>query len=92
MVEFRELNLALPWPQMPTPDLILLRNVMIYFDVNTKKAILARIHGVLAADGHLLLGSAETTINLDERFDRSVFGKAVCYSIKAGTRSQSLAA
>jgi len=86
LVEFRELNLALAWPAMPTPDLILLRNVMIYFDVVTKKAILARLHGLLAPDGYLMLGSAETTMNLDDRFDRTVFGKAVSYSIRPGTR------
>ena len=51
LVEFRELNLALAWPPMPIPDLILLRNVMIYFDVTTKKAILGRIHGLLPRTG-----------------------------------------
>ena len=86
MVEFRELNLILPWPPMARPDLILLRNVLIYFDVPTKKAILGRIHGLMAPDGHLLLGSAETTMNLDDRFERTVFGKAVCYSVRPGTR------
>jgi chemotaxis protein methyltransferase CheR len=79
MVDFREMNLAVPWPQMPKPDLVLLRNVMIYFDVPMKKEILGRIHSILAPDGYLLLGSAETTLNLDERFHREVFGKVVCY-------------
>jgi len=59
---------------------------MIYFDITTKKAILARIHGLLAPDGALLLGSAETTLNLDDRFDRTVHGKAVSYSVRPGTR------
>ena len=80
MVEFRELNLATPWPPMARPDMVLLRNVMIYFDIPTKKEILARLHGFIAPGGYLVLGSAETTLNLDERFDRMVCGKAVCYS------------
>jgi chemotaxis protein methyltransferase CheR len=86
LVEFRELNLILPWPAMPTPDLVLLRNVMIYFDIPTKKAILSRIHGLMASDGCLMLGSAETTLNLDDRFDRTVHGKSVSYSVRPGTR------
>src|SRR5262249_3882576 len=39
MVGLREMNLAQPWPALPPMDLVLLRNVMIYFNVDTKKAI-----------------------------------------------------
>ena len=49
MVEFRELNLARPWPALPRMDLVLLRNVMIYFDVETKKSILGQVARLLAA-------------------------------------------
>ena len=42
MVEFRQMNLGQPWPLMPRMDLILLRNVMIYFDVPVKKTILSQ--------------------------------------------------
>jgi chemotaxis protein methyltransferase CheR len=70
MVKFQEINLALPWPALPRFDLILLRNVMIYFDVETKKAILARLGRLLRPDGYLLLGGAETTINLDDSYRR----------------------
>lgn len=70
MVKFQEINLALPWPALPRFDLVLLRNVMIYFDVETKKAILARIGRLLRPDGYLLLGGAETTINLDDSYRR----------------------
>ncbi len=71
MVKFQEINLALPWPALPRFDLILLRNVMIYFDVETKKAILARLGRLLRPDGYLLLGGAETTINLDDSYRRA---------------------
>jgi len=83
MVDFRELNLIKPWPSMDKPDLILLRNVMIYFDIPVKKMILSRIYDMLPAPSYLMLGCAETTLNLDDRFDRTVFGKAVCYSRRA---------
>jgi chemotaxis protein methyltransferase CheR len=70
MVEFRELNLARPWPPLPAMDLILLRNVMIYFDVPTRKTVLSRAGALLRPEGYLLLGSAETTLNLDDSFRR----------------------
>jgi chemotaxis protein methyltransferase CheR len=75
MVEFRELNLTRPWPVLPKMDVIFLRNVMIYFDVETKKAILGRVARLLRADGYLLLGGAETTLNLDDKFRRAEYLK-----------------
>lgn len=69
-VEFREMNLIRPWPALPRMDIVFLRNVMIYFDVDTKKAILARVARLLRPDGYLILGAAETTMNLDDSFRR----------------------
>ena len=68
MVEFRELNLCRPWPALPPCDLILLRNVMIYFNAEAKSAILVRVARVLRPDGYLLLGAAETTLHLAAPF------------------------
>jgi chemotaxis protein methyltransferase CheR len=70
MVDFQEINLAQPWPALPRMDLVLIRNVMIYFDVETKKAILGRLARLLRPDGYLLLGGAETTFNLDDSYRR----------------------
>jgi chemotaxis protein methyltransferase CheR len=70
-VEFREMNLARPWPALPKMDIVFLRNVMIYFDVETKKTILGRVARLLRSDGYLLLGGAETTLNLDVSFHRA---------------------
>jgi chemotaxis protein methyltransferase CheR len=70
MVEFRELNLTRPWPALPRADVVFLRNVMIYFDAETKKSILDRVARVLRPDGYLLLGGAETTFNLSDSFRR----------------------
>jgi chemotaxis protein methyltransferase CheR len=71
MVEFRELNLTKPLTIVPRVDLVFLRNVMIYFDVETKKAILGRVKNLLRPDGYLLLGGAETTMNLCDAFKRN---------------------
>jgi chemotaxis protein methyltransferase CheR len=70
LVRFQEINLAQPWPALPRMDLVLLRNVLIYFDVEVKKAILGRVARLLRPDGYLLLGGAETTFNLDDSFRR----------------------
>jgi len=82
MVEFQQSNLAEPWPLMPPLDVVLMRNVLIYFDVNTKKAILARIRSVLKPDGYLFLGSSETTLNLDPAFESISMGKSLCYQLR----------
>jgi chemotaxis protein methyltransferase CheR len=75
-VEFRQLNLVHPWPAIGTFDLVLLRNVLIYFDLETKRDVLERVHGALSPDGFLLLGAAETTINAHDGFERVAFDRA----------------
>lgn len=82
MVEFRQGNLAESWPFMQPLDIIFMRNVLIYFGLETKKAILARVRGVLKPDGYLFLGSSETTLNLDTAFEPVSMGKTVCYQLR----------
>jgi chemotaxis protein methyltransferase CheR len=80
MVEFSELNLIKPFPPtLPRFDFIFLRNVLIYFDKETKRSILEKVRGVLKNDGYLFLGASETTLNIDDSFDRRVIGKTSCY-------------
>ena len=78
-VDYRELNLIGDWPWMPQLDIVFMRNVLIYFDIETKKAILAKIRRLLRPGGYLLLGGAETTLNLDEGFERVPLEKTTCY-------------
>ncbi len=80
--EFRELNLIEPWGTLPMMDVVFLRNVLIYFDVETKRAILNNVRKVLHPWGYLFLGGAETTINLGDTFERVQFDKAGCYRLK----------
>lgn len=82
MIQFKELNLAKPWPLMPSVDLVLMRNVLIYFDLATKREIFGRIRKVLRPDGTLFLGGAETTVSVDDSFDRTPVGPAVCYRLR----------
>jgi chemotaxis protein methyltransferase CheR len=82
LVEFRQLNLIDPVWAIATSDIVFMRNVLIYFDVATKRTILKRIRQVLRPDGYLFLGGAETTINLDDAFERLDFERSGCYRLK----------
>jgi len=87
-VSFRRLNLAAALPALGHFDVIFLRNVLIYFDVATKRAVLERVGSLLKPDGWLFLGSAETTIGIDDRFDRVVTGRTSAYRLRpAATRN-----
>jgi chemotaxis protein methyltransferase CheR len=79
MVDFSELNLIGAWPAFPTFDIVFLRNVLIYFDVETKRTIFGRVKRLLAPDGFLFLGAAETTMNIDDGFERLPIERAGCY-------------
>jgi len=70
LVEFRCLNLNGPWPALPPCDVIFLRNVMLYFDVPTRAALVTKMRRVLKPDGALFLGGAETMIGIDTAYDR----------------------
>lgn len=75
-VRFEPVNLTAPDCPFPRADLVLLRNVLIYFDVATKTQVLGRVRAALPADGYLLLGGAETTVGLDDGFEPVECGAA----------------
>jgi chemotaxis protein methyltransferase CheR len=81
MIQFRSLNLIEPWPLMPAFDLVFIRNVMIYFDVETKKSILKKIRACMLPHSYLFLGTAETTLNLDPAFVSETVDKAAAYRL-----------
>lgn len=82
MVDFRPMNLITPWPSLPRMDVIFLRNVLIYFDLDTKRQIFGRIQQHLRPDGYLFLGAAETTVNVHDGFERLQLDKAGCYRLR----------
>jgi len=81
MIDFQPLNLAGKWPMMNKVDIIWLRNVLIYFDVEIKKEILKKIRHVMQPDGYFFLGGAETTMNIDDNFKRLQFNGTSCYGL-----------
>jgi chemotaxis protein methyltransferase CheR len=60
-------------------DLVFCRNVMIYFDTETKLNILRELHGTLFRGGWLLLGGAETAFGAEKWFEKQVVGSAIVY-------------
>jgi chemotaxis protein methyltransferase CheR len=67
-VKYRQLNLLTEFSHLGTFDLIFCRNVLIYFDQETKTDVLNRMARITAADGYLILGAAETAVGLTDRF------------------------
>jgi chemotaxis protein methyltransferase CheR len=75
MVRTQHLNLSTSFPPLPTFDIVFIRNVLIYFDLDMKRDILRRVRQVISPDGFMLLGSAETTLDLDDDWDREPHGR-----------------
>jgi chemotaxis protein methyltransferase CheR len=87
-VTFKRLNLAAALPPLPQFDVIFLRNVLIYFDVETKRSVLRRVTAHLRPDGWLFLGSAETTIGIDDRFERIPAGRTSAYRLHGVNKTE----
>ena len=59
LCHFRQANLCEPLPFQERFDIILLRNVMLYLSLETRRTLLTSLHRLIAPDGYLFLGSAE---------------------------------
>jgi len=68
MIQHRQLNLLHDFSQLGTFDVIFCRNVLIYFDQDTKIGIFNRLAKVIEPDGFLVLGAAETVVGLTDVF------------------------
>jgi len=68
MVQHRQLNLLHDFSQLGTFDVIFCRNVLIYFDQDTKINIFNRLARSMEGDGFLVLGAAETVVGLTDTF------------------------
>jgi chemotaxis protein methyltransferase CheR len=81
-VLFLQQNLTQAWPPLPQMDLVLLRNVLIYFPRETKKLVLSRVRQLMKPDGVLLLGSQETTLGIDDNFIPLFAARAGCFKLR----------
>ena len=87
-VEFRQINLIHAWTPLPRMDVIFLRNVLIYFNTDTRKTVLTKIGQYLKPDGYLFLGGSETAINLDESFKPISIHKSIFYRLSSALRER----
>ncbi len=77
MCEFRYANLCAPLQELPVFDLVMLRNVLLYFSQYDRRILFDEIHHKLAPDGYLLLGNAEQAEDSTNLFE--VEFAANCY-------------
>ncbi len=89
LVEFRRLNLIQPFSGLGTFEVILCRNVLIYFDDATRRKICDQFFAMLTDGGWLLLGSAENLYGISDRFVSVRFGDTLVYRKPPLSRSPS---
>jgi chemotaxis protein methyltransferase CheR len=82
--KFIPLNLVKPWPALPKFDVVMLRNVLIYFDVPTKRQVLGQLVSQMQPGGFVMLGTAETTKGLCDEFEMVTAEGSVFYRLKRG--------
>ncbi len=68
MISFKQLNLMGDWPKGGLFDFIFCRNVLIYFDRETKQRLVERYAGLLREGGCLFIGHSESLHQLAARF------------------------
>ena len=79
MVDFRKMNLTRPYGIYAEFDVIFCRNVLIYFDDDTKRTIAELLHRRLREDGALVLGSAENLYNITDKFHSEQLNGSIVY-------------
>ncbi len=79
LVHFRRFNLLGSPTELGPFDLILCRNVLIYFDAPTRRRICESLYRMLYDGGWLALGAAESLYGLDDRFDTVKVGRFLLY-------------
>jgi chemotaxis protein methyltransferase CheR len=89
MVQFRQLNLLQDFSHLGVFDIIFCRNVLIYFDQDTKTNVFGRLARMIEPDGFLMLGAAETVVGLTEAFKpypdkRGLYSPNTARGLRAG--------
>ena len=79
MATFEQFDLRRSMTRFGPFDVVFCRNVLIYFDVKTRTEILKNMASVMPSGAWLILGSAETLLNMDCPFTRSTVQQSVLY-------------
>jgi chemotaxis protein methyltransferase CheR len=70
LMRWEKFSLVDTWPRLPMFDLVLMRNVLVYFDLETREKVFLRVRHAMRPGGVLILGSAESVSNVGGSFDR----------------------
>ena len=90
MTRFEQQNL-LDFPPLPGRfDLVLCRNVLLYFDPQTRRSAFERLASATASDGLLMLGAGETVVGQTDRFEPAACGSAMYSPKSAGVLGNSV--
>jgi len=79
MARFEKFDLRRSMRALGPFDLVFCRNVLIYFDTETRKKILRELHGTLFRGGWLMLGGSETAFGIEEWFEKQALGSTTVY-------------
>ncbi len=78
-VDLLPVNLVRDWPPLPAMDLVLMRNVLIYFDGATRETILRHLESLIRPGGYIILGTAESLLVGRDAFEQVRIGRTICY-------------
>lgn len=79
LVDFRHMNLTQDFAALGGADVIFCRNVLIYFDEDTKRKILEGMFNLLSPGGYLFLGAMENMLGLSDKFEVVHVGKSTMF-------------
>ncbi len=82
MAMFRKLNLMLPFTGVGKFDIVLCRNVAIYFNLEDRKKLFEKIADVMEPDGYLLIGSSESLTAVCPRLIPKRYLRSIFYQLK----------
>jgi chemotaxis protein methyltransferase CheR len=83
MCGFQYVNLCGPLPILPTFDLVLLRNVLLYFTPADRNSVLRNVHRQMSCNGYLVLGASEQAEDSTTLFQTEFSGGCYFYRLAA---------
>lgn len=82
MITYKKINLTEPFHHLGRHDLIVCRNILIYFSNERKKQILERVAELLRPGGFLFLGASEPIIYYSQEYEMMRHAMGLYYQVK----------
>lgn len=83
-MSFKKINLLEDWGTIGTFDVVFIRNVLIYQNVENKKKVIEKVYEKLSPQGFLILGAAESLFGISDKFDQVSHDNAIVYRKRTG--------